>query len=123
MKKKILVLLAIVGVLAAMIPGQASALTLQQRVAKIEAKLNCLRYAGLSEFGEHTWYYNNDFEISAASFDTAMGLPHSSGDFRVLVVHSTRACRLKFQPSPDTYLPDATTQRVQMLQLEKIRLH
>jgi hypothetical protein len=119
--KKLLFILAIIGVLAVMVPGQASALTLTQRVAKIEAKLNCLRYAGLSEWvGYMAW--EDGSEVTAASFDTAQGFPHSAGDFRVIVVRPTATCRAKFAPVVTSYLGFAASARtMQESKLEKVR--
>jgi hypothetical protein len=120
--KKLLVILAIIGVLASIIPGQASALTLQQRVAKIEAKLNCLRYAGISEWTGYQYYYDAMVELTAASFDTAQGYPHSAGDFRMVVVRPTAACRAKFAPVVSTYLGSSASARaMQQSKLERVR--
>jgi len=119
--KKLFFILAIIGVLAAMVPGQASALTLTQRVAKIEAKLNCLRYAGISEFvGYMAW--EDGSEVTAASFDTAQGLPHSAGDFRMLVVRPTATCRSKFSPVVTSYLGlSGSARTMQTTKLEKLQ--
>ena len=119
--KKLLIILAIIGVLASMVPGQASALTLSQRVAKIEAKLNCLRYAGISEFIGYTAWEDGS-EVTAASFDTAQGLPHRAGDFRMVVVRPTANCRAKFAPVVTSYLGFAASARaMQHSRVEKVR--
>lgn len=119
--KKLFFILAIIGVLAAMVPGQASALTLSQRVAKIEAKLNCLRYAGISEFIGYTAWEDGS-QVSAASFDTAQGLPHRAGDFRMVVVRPTAACRAKFAPVVTSYLGlSASARAMQTGKLERLR--
>ena len=116
--KKLLIILAIIGVLAALIPGQANALTLSQRVAKIEAKLNCLRYAGISEWvGYMAW--EDGSEVTAASFDTAQGFPHSAGDFRMIVVRPTAACRRKFSPVVTSY-SGLVSARPQIHRLERL---
>lgn len=120
--KRFLILLALLGVLVSIIPAQASALTLQQRVSRIEAKLNCLRYAGISEWTGYQYFYDGNIELTAASFDTANGLPHSAGDFRMVVVRPTRACRARFAPVVSTYL-GSTSRRPQMQRLEKIQLN
>ena len=67
-------------------PATADALTLSQRVAKVEAKLACLQYAGLSEWGGFAAYVGGDglysydagIDITGASFDVANGYPHSA---------------------------------------------
>ena len=82
-------------------PATADALTLSQRVAKVEAKLACLQYAGLSEWngyaayvgGDGLYTYDAGIDITGASFDVANGYPHSAGDFRVVVVKPTSTCR------------------------------
>lgn len=92
-------------------PADAQALTIGQRLAKVEAKLACVQYAGLSEFsgfapyigGDGLYAYDSGFDVTAASFDTANGLPHSAGDYRVLVVKNTSTCRAKFGAAPNIY--------------------
>ncbi len=105
MKKLLAFALAAVAIAA---PATADAATLSQRVAKVEAKLACLQYAGLSEWGGYAPYAGGDgsfaydpwIDYSAASFDTANGLPHSAGDYRVLTVKDTATCRPKFAAAP-----------------------
>ena len=57
MKKLLAFALAAVAIAA---PATADAATLSQRVAKVEAKLACLQYAGLSEWGGYAPYAGGD---------------------------------------------------------------
>ena len=112
-------------------PATADALTLSQRVAKVEAKLACLQYAGLSEWGGFAAYVGGDglysydagIDITGASFDVANGYPHSAGDFRVVVVKPTSTCRAKFAAVANPYSAFAAARTAtQLSKLEKIRI-
>ena len=102
-KKLVLLALAsavlLVGV--ASVPQDAGAATLAQRVAKLEAKLACLQYTGLSEWVGYASIYGGEY--TAAGFDQANGYPASGGDYRIVTVKPTSTCRAKFPVAANQY--------------------
>ena len=120
MKKKFAGLALAAVVLVA--PAAADAATIGQRLAKVEAKLACLQYAGLSEWTGYTAYYDGS-EVTAASFDTAQGYPHSVGDYRVLVVKDTATCRPKFGAAPNYYGGLGLSARTSAVQSKLEKIH
>ena len=122
---------AAIAVPALAAPAEAdAALTLSQRVAKVEAKLACLQYAGLSEWGGYTPYLGGDglyvydygFDYTAASFDVANGYSHSAGDYRVVVVKPTSTCRAKFPAASNLYSSFAARPAAVQEKVEKIKV-
>jgi hypothetical protein len=102
-------------------PAEAdAALTLSQRVAKVEAKLACLQYAGLSEWSGYAAYYGGEY--TAASFDVANGYSHSAGDYRVVVVKPTSTCRAKFPAASNLYSSFAARPAAVQEKVEKIKV-
>ena len=126
MKKLLAFALALVAIAA---PATADAATLTQRVAKVEAKLACLQWTGLSEWNGYTPYVGGDgsyvydygIDITAASFDLANG-ETSGEDFRVVVVKPTPTCRAKFARAANPYGTFAAARSMQSSKVEKLRL-
>jgi hypothetical protein len=54
--KKLLVLVAALALVPAVLPAKADALTLGQRVSRLEGKLNCLRRVPVIEYNDFTAY-------------------------------------------------------------------
>jgi hypothetical protein len=54
--KKLIVLVVLLALVPVLLPAKADALTLRQRVTRLEGKLNCLRRIPVSEFGDMAAY-------------------------------------------------------------------
>jgi hypothetical protein len=54
--KKLVVLAALLALVPAVSPARADALTLRQRVAKLEGRLSCLRRVAMTELNDFAWY-------------------------------------------------------------------
>jgi hypothetical protein len=92
-------------------PADASAaLTLSQRVAKVEAKLACLQWTGISEYdgfapyagGDGLYAYDPYTSWTGASLDDANDGGYQ--DFRLAVIKPTSTCRAKFTHAANPYV-------------------
>ena len=54
--KKFLVLICVLALVPVVVPARAHALTLAQRVSRVEAKLNCLTRTPVYEYAGYAWY-------------------------------------------------------------------
>jgi hypothetical protein len=54
--KKMFVLVALLALVPALVPAKADALTLRQRVTRLEGKLNCLRRVPVIEYNDFSAY-------------------------------------------------------------------
>jgi hypothetical protein len=54
--KKLFVLVALLALVPALVPAKADALTLRQRVTRLEGKLSCLRRIPVTEFYDYAAY-------------------------------------------------------------------
>lgn len=69
--KKLIVLLALLALVPALVPAKADALTLAQRVTKLEGKLKCLRRVPVIEYNDFTAYGDPVDGLNAATtYDT-----------------------------------------------------
>jgi hypothetical protein len=68
--KKLIVLVGLLALVPILVPAEADALTLRQRVTRLEGKLNCLRRIPVSEFGDMAAYRNSVSEPNASVFAT-----------------------------------------------------
>jgi hypothetical protein len=68
---KLIVLVVLLALMPAVVPAPRAALTLSHRVAKLEAKLNCLRRAPVAEYDDVAAYGDPVSGLNAAStYDT-----------------------------------------------------
>jgi len=58
--KKLIVLAALLALVPVLVPAKADALTLRQRVTRLEGKLNCLRRVPVIEYSDFSWYGDPD---------------------------------------------------------------
>jgi hypothetical protein len=70
--KKLIVLAALLALVPVLVPAKADALTLRQRVTRLEGKLNCLRRVPVIEYGDFSWYGDPDTGPNPTNtYDTA----------------------------------------------------
>jgi hypothetical protein len=80
--KRLLVLVTVLALVPVLAPAKADALTLGQRVSRLEAKMSCIRKVPLTDFGDFAWYGDPDTGPNASNDYTEIdsGNPDSLTD-------------------------------------------
>jgi hypothetical protein len=125
--KKVLVLVALLALVPAAIPAKGSALTLGQRVSRLEAKAGCLQRIPVVEFGDYAWYGDPDPDTGpnaptyledsgnpdslvdvGAAFGVDFGYgynpsppPNYVADAWLIAIKNTATCRSRFGVAPN----------------------
>lgn len=118
--KKLAVVLAVLFV-GSIFASSASA-TLRQRVAKLEAKIECLKRVGVSHFIGFAWYEDNNTgdvhalanppDLSDSYFALATNqAARGTADYHFLALRNTPACRRRFGVVANPYARMAASQR------------
>jgi hypothetical protein len=132
--RKICVAISFLGLLV-VLPGTAGAATLGQRVAKLEAKMACLKRTPMATWFGYAWYEGNVGDpgpfpvhdpatdlildsLLAANFSQATG---GGADYWVVTVRNTATCRGRFGVVTNPYARQVTNRAVYERQLARVR--
>jgi hypothetical protein len=128
--RKLLVAALSAALLMAALPAQASG-TLRTRVAKLEAKMACLKRTPMSSYLGYAWYEsdgsvhvltdttNFSDSFSAAEFAQALGDTDPPA-YWVVVVRNTSTCRGKFGIVANPFAARAVSRAGEMMRMHRL---
>jgi hypothetical protein len=132
--RKFFVAISVVGLLVAL-PGTAGAATLRQRVAKLEAKMACLKRTPMATWFGYAWYEGDVGDpgpfpvhdpatdlildsLFAANFSQAAG---GGADYWVVTVRNTATCRSRFGVVTNPYARPVANRALYERRLARVR--
>jgi hypothetical protein len=140
--KRLFVAVAALALLPVFAPARADALTLGQRVSRLEAKMSCLRKVPLIEFGDYAWYGNPDTGSNAANVyaelegnpdsltdlgavfgvDLKYGYPPGTAtDVWALGIVNSSTCRGRFGTLANPFAARSAERRTRIAKLARLR--
>jgi hypothetical protein len=98
-----------------------------RQIARLSAKLNCLRRYGLSEYADYAAYLPDgagglldDGELIGANLNVAVG-DTAAPDVWVVAVANTATCRAKFRIGANPYALTSVAARTATAQMERLQ--